>query len=272
MKPFIISKRTPPPPHRGTFDRQLRILALLLAAASGALLLTACDSPTGDNPNTNTTAGKVIPPKVTPPIVEPPKTYTTTVKGKIVTPAKAADSTKGSIITTARVWSSIDPAKKVDVGADGSYSLQVANHTGNFTITAEYTATGNRNYKTSDPKAVTTTAPAIENQDIPLNYGHTTEVTVRVSLQSASGAGRFSSGVTVVITAENGHEVGRGITSGAAGPRAVITVDHPGDIVITASRSGYWNDPTSNAGRVDIPTTARAFTQSLYLSLIPPSP
>ena len=277
MKPFIISKRTPPPPHRGTSNRQLRILALLFAAASGALLLTACDSPTGDNPNTNTTAGKVIPPKVTPPkvtppIVEPPKTYNTTVKGKVVTPARAADPAKGSIITTARVWSSIDPANKVPVDStDGSYSLQVANHTGNFTITAEYTAADGK-YKTSAPKTIPTKDATIENQDIPLNYGHTTEVTVRVSLQSASGAGRFSSGVTVVITAENGHEVGRGITSGAASPRAVITVDHPGDIVITASRSGYWNDPTSNAGRVDIPTTARAFTQSLSLSLIPPSP
>ena len=61
---------------------------------------------------------------------------------------------------------------------DGSYSLQVAGHSGSFTITAEYTATGNKNYKTSDPKTVTTTRAAIENQDIALNYGYTTAVTV----------------------------------------------------------------------------------------------
>lgn len=45
------------------------------------------------------------------------------VKKKVITLAKAADSAKGSIITTARVWSSIDLAKKVDVGTDGSYTL-----------------------------------------------------------------------------------------------------------------------------------------------------
>ena len=75
------------------------------------------------------------------PVIQLTKVYTTTVKGKVITPAKAADRTKGRIITTARVWSSIDPTKKIDVGADSSYSLQVASHTGNFTITAEYTTT-----------------------------------------------------------------------------------------------------------------------------------
>ena len=265
MKPFIISKRTPPPPHRGTFDRQLTIPALLLAAASSALLLTACDSPTGDNPNTNTTAGKVIPPKVTPPkvtppIVQPTKTYTTTVKGKVITPARAADPAKGSVITTARVWSSVDPAKRVAVSTDGSYTLPVAGHSGSFTITAEYTATGNKNYKTSDPKAVSTTGPAIENQDIALNYGYTTTVTVQVSLQSASGAGALSSGVTVVITAEDGHEVGRGITSGDPSPSAVIEVDHPGRMRVTASRDGYQSEFQ------DRPTMAPATALSLSLA------
>ena len=313
MKPFIISKRIPPP-HRGTFDRQLRILILLFAAVSGVLLLTACDSPTGENPNTN--AGKVTP-KIytttltgrvtdksagagvpdaevsastapenvvktrsdgsftlqvkehtgtftltvkktgyapvtisinakktnhTVPAIQLAKVYTTTVRGKVVTPARAADPTNGSIIPTARVWSSIDPAEKVAVGADGSYSLQVAGHSGSFTITAEYTATGNKNYKTSDPKAVTTTDAAIENQDITLNYGYTTEVTVEVALYPAGGPPTIANGVTVIITAnttsEQGHVVGRGITSGTA-TNAVITVDHPGMIRVTASNTGY---------------------------------
>ena len=108
---------------------------------------------------------------------EPTATYTTTVRGKIVTPARAADPAKGSIITTARVWSSIDPANKVPVDStDGSCNLEVANHTGSFTITADYTAAGNRNYKTSAPRTVTTTGAAIENQDIALKYGYTTTV------------------------------------------------------------------------------------------------
>ena len=204
------------------------------------------------------------------PVIQLAKVYTTTVRGKVVTPAKAADPAKGSVIATARVWASTDPTKKIDVGTDGSYTLQVVNHTGNFTITAEYTATGNRNYKTSDPRTVSTTGATIENQDIALNYGYTTTFTVRVSLQSASGAGSVSSGVTVVITTENGHEVGRGITSGTTSPNAVISVDHPGDILITASRDGYMNDPTTQFGRASITTTARTYDQSL--SLVPSSP
>ena len=177
----------------------------------------------------------------------------------MVTPARAADPAKGSIITTARVWSSIDPGKKVDVGADGSYSLEVAGHTGSFTITAEYTATDG-NYKTSDPKPVSTTGAAIDNQDIALNYGYTTTVTVQVSLQSASGAGALSSGVTVVITAEDGHEVGRGITSGDPSPSAVIEVDHPGRMRVTASRDGYQSEFQ------DRPTMAPATALSLSLA------
>ena len=192
-----------------------------------------------------------------------PTTYTTTVSGKVITPARAADSTKGSIITTARVWSSIDPTKKVAVGADGSYSLQVAGHTGRFTITAEYTATGNNNYKTSDPKAVSTTGAEVNNQDIALNYGYTTTFTVGVVLQTTAGGGAISNGVTVVITAENGHEVGRGVTSGTA-KRAVITVDHPGRMIITASRTGYTSDSS--------PRTTTANTTSIIMSLNLASP
>ena len=87
------------------------------------------------------------------------------MSGKVVTPAKAADSTKGSVVATARVWASTDPTKKIAVGADGSYTLKVAGHRGSFTITAEYTAS-NKNYKSSAPKTVSTTGPAIENQNI----------------------------------------------------------------------------------------------------------
>ena len=191
----------------------------------------------------------------------PPTTYTTTVSGKVITPARAADPAKGSVITTARVWASTDPAKKVAVAADGSYSLQVAGHSGSFTITAEYTATGNKNYKTSDPKTVTTTGPAIENQDITLNYGYTTEVTVQVALYPTGAAPIFANGVAVVITAntttEQGHVVGRGTTSNAATPpSAVIKVDHPGMIRVTASNTGYTSassDRTLTADNISVP-------------------
>ena len=200
-------------------------------------------------------------------------TYTTTVSGKVVTPARAADPAKGSVITTARVWASTDPAKKVEVGADGGYSLQVVNHSGSFTITAEYTATGNRNYKTSDPKTVTTKGAAIENQDIALNYGYTTEFTVKASLNATTASGgTISSGVTVVITAEGGHEIGRGITSGnfaATGvlPSAVIEVDHPGEITATVSRDGYRSNSNSSIAVRTTERTRDAGTAYLYQSL-----
>ena len=147
----------------------------------------------------------------------------------------------------------------------------MVNHTGSFTITAEYIAAGNKNYKTGDPKTVTTKGAAIENQDIALNYGYTTTVTAQASLNmNTTSGGTISSGVTIIITAEDGHEIGRGITSGnfaATGvlPSAVIEVDHPGRITVTASRDGYRGN--SNSERIVIPTTGRtgnAGTLSLY--------
>ena len=205
-------------------------------------------------------------------VIQLAKVYTTTVRGKVITPARAADSAKGRVITTARVWSSIDPDNKVLVNTtDGSYSLQVASHTGNFTITAEYTATGDKNYKTSDPKTVSTTGAEINNQDIALKYGYTTEFTVRVNLSAtpSSGTSTWGSGVRVVITAENGHKVGEGLTSGVVSPNgAVITVDHPGRIRATASFSGYVGSGGSET--TSITTTARTQSaQTLYLYLSP---
>ena len=218
---------------------------LSCALAAAALLLTACPQPGG---------GGTTP------------TYTTTVSGKVITPARAADPAKGNNITTARVWSSIDPAKKIDVGADGSYSLQVAGHKGSFAITAEYTATDG-NYKASTARTISTTGAEVNNQDIPLNYGYTTEFTVRVNLSAtpASRTSSWGSGVRVVITAENGHKVGEGLTSGVVSPNgAVITVDHPGRIRATASFSGYAGSGGSET--TSITTTARTQSaQTLYL-------
>ena len=74
-----------------------------------------------------------------------------------------------------------------------------------------------------------------------------------------TSGGPVSSGVTVVITAESGHEVGRGITNGAAAPpSAVIEVDHPGRMIITASRDGY----TGNGGSETTSITTTASTNS----------
>ena len=177
----------------------------------------------------------------------PPETYTTTVSGKVITPARAADPAKGSTITTARVWASTDPTKKIAVGADGSYSLQVAGHSGNFTITAEYTAAGDKNYKTGDPRTVTTKGAAIENQDIALEYGYTT--TVRGTVVTLAGGGTTAPvvGATVVIEVE-GIEAGRD-TARAGNGEYRITVDHPG--VMTAKVTSSTGNVTRNLTTAD---------------------
>ena len=200
-----------------------------------ATLLAACPPPGGVNPG-----GDLA------------KTYTTTVSGSVVTPARAADPTKGTTIATARVWACTDPASKITVGTDGSYSLKVVGHSGTFTLCADYTATDG-NYKAGAPQVVTTTATA-HTQNVPLAYGHTTTATVQASLfpSGLTAGGTISNGVTIVITTEGGHEVGRGITSGIA-RNAVITVNHPRFYRATARRTGYRD---ASVDRSDGPTTS----------------
>ena len=182
------------------------------------------------------------------PAIQLTKVYTTTVRGQVVTPARAADPAKGNNITTARVWSSVNPANKVPVDStDGSYSLQVVNHSGNFTITAEYTAAGTKNYKTGDPRTVTTKGAAIENQDIALEYGYTT--TVRGTVVTLAGGGTTAPVVGATVTIEvEGIEAGRD-TAKAGNGEYSITVDHPG--VMTAKVTSPTGNVTRNLTTAD---------------------
>ena len=189
-----------------------------------------------------------------------PYALTTTVSGKVVTPARAADAAKGSHISTAEVWASTDPDNKVPVNpADGSYTLNGVKHSGNFTVTAEYTATGNSNYKTSDPQTVSTTAPA-HTQDIALKYGYTTTITVTVLLYASATAlsGTVGSGANVVIEVE-GIKVHEGTTGGSPTPVYTVTVDHPGRLSdVTASMPGYTGALAAlGNGPVSLPRTRR---------------
>ena len=146
----------------------------------------------------------------------------------------------------ARVFASTDPTNKVTVNEkDGSYSLTIT-HTGDFTLTAEYTATDG-NYKTSRPQSVKTTAPTLM-KDISLRYAHTTEIKIEVSLRPGIFAkGKVIHGATVVVEVE-GREVARGITSGTPTPQCIFTIDHPGKISkITASYPGYKSAVQKNS-------------------------
>ena len=206
-----------------------------------AALLTACPSPSGGG---------------TPP---PTPTYTTTITGKVVTPARAADPTKGSVITTAQVWASTDPTKKVSVDTtDGSYSLEVAGHSGTFTITADYTA-GDGDYKAGTPQSVTTTAAA-HTQNVALKYGYTTTLSGQVFDTPPGVSVTERNGATVIITTESrGLEVARTTSSTIGGNAGSyrVTFDHPGSFRITASfdgRSNSFDFRTTNTTQIYRPS------------------
>ena len=190
----------------------------------------------------------------------PAATYTTTVKGTVVTPARAADPTKGAVITTAQVWASTDPTKKVSVDTtDGSYSLEVAGHSGTFTITADYTA-GDGNDKAGAPQSVTTTA-ATHTRNIALRYGYTITLSgIVVALSGSSGSARNGATVTAAV---EGREVGSTTSSGTntdgtpAGNYR-ITFDHPGTFRATASFTGL-NDEVFNPARLTAATHTNNF-------------
>ena len=195
-------------------------------------MLTGCPSP-GGNDNSSSTLSPTPTPNKPPPVRE----YTTTITGKVVTPARATDPAKGDVIKTAQVWSSIDPETKVSVDpADGSFTITVT-HPGTFTLNADYTAP-DKNYKAGAPQTVSTTAPA-HTRDIPLSYGYTTTLSGRV-LDNPPGASiDYRNGATVVITVED-HEAARTVSrtiEGNAGNYSV-TFDHPGTFRVTASFEG----------------------------------
>ena len=162
-------------------------------------------------------------------------TYTTTVSGKIITPARAADPTKGSTIGTAIVWA--DPNHKVRAKTDGSYSLKVT-HAGTFTITAKYIGAGGK-YKARAPKTFNTTNKNIDGENIVLDYGYSTTLVGRViTITGSTNVPR--NGATVTIEVE-GRVVGSTTTGGGLANYS-ITFAHPGDYRATASFTGLKND------------------------------
>ena len=174
------------------------------------------------------------------------KTYTTTVSGKVITPGLAADPTKGSTIGTAKVWA--DPAKKVAAKADGSYSLKVT-HSGNFTLTADYTG-ADGNYKASAPQTVKTSQTS-HNQNIALKYGHTSNAEGRVAVfpRGTGFTGSMQNGVKVVAEVE-GVAVAESETrtiGGRSGSYSFSVAHNGGKIIIRASYTGMSPDYTTRA-------------------------
>ena len=156
------------------------------------------------------------------------------MSGRIVTPARDADPTKGSTIGTAEVWASTDPNRKVAAKADGTYSLEVT-HAGTFGITAGYTGTDG-NYKISDEKTFKTTDKTIDGENIALKYGHSIEFTGRV-ITVADPRSISRNGAVVTVEVE-GRVVGS-TTAGGERAEYSITFAHPGRFTATGSFPGF---------------------------------
>ena len=194
------------------------------------VLLTACPPPGGGG---------------TPPAA----TYTTTVSGKVTTPAgkpvtQYETTARPSVPSAddAKVWASTTSATttKVPVAADGSYTLEVTDHPGTFTLNVDYPA--GRDYKAGAPQSVTTTATA-HTQDIALSYGYTTTMSGLVSVCLSVSSCSNRNGATVIIEVES-REAAR-TTSRTIGGNAGsyrITFDHPGTFRATASIGSRTDD------------------------------
>ena len=212
------------------------------------MLITVCGSSTeensgGENINTDNIT---------------PTTYTTTVSGKVTTPAGKAllryefDSTAGRLISIpnaedALVWAQTAPATKVKVAPDGSYTLSVT-HLGTFTLTANY-PTG-RAYKTSDLQTVNTTS-LTHTQNIALNYGYRTTISGKVGVKNTS---TLLNNVTVTLQVE-GRDVATTVTDSSG--EYSVTIDHNGSFFAIFSTPGR---PRRGTNSVSPPSSASTYT------------
>ena len=175
-----------------------------------------------------------------------PTTYTTTITGKVTTPAGKAvtqyqfDGAAGRWLDVpsaedAEVRASTDPAAKAAVAADGSFTLSVK-HPGTFTLSVDYPA--GRDYKAGAPQTVTTTATA-HTRNIALSYGYTTTLDGRVTDTLPSGVIIARNGATVTVSVED-REVDRTLSRTIEGRTGdyIITFDHPGAYRASASFNG----------------------------------
>ena len=212
---FLQEYYPPPPPHKSFCSNYLACSLLF-----GAIFFYSCD-----------------PPPSTP-------TYTTTVSGKIITPAKAKDSSKGSFITTAEVRAN---GAKAKTNSEGSYELKVK-HSGTFQIFVDYTPTDPRkrnDYKQGAPQTITTTEET-ESLNIPLNYGYTLTLSGQVVSTKVGDTGR-KKGATVTIEVE-GLFAGSTKTSGNG--NYSITFSHNGTYKATASLAGFISESFQPVDRV----------------------
>ena len=223
-----------------TFPRSFRGLFAILAAA---FLFYACTPPDSSSSGA--------------------PTYTTTVSGKITTPAGNAvmqyNTATGRYEPSskdAKVRASTAPATKVPVKADGSYTLKVVGHPGSFKIHVSYPA--GRDYKApANPQEVKTSAATLKAPDIALKYGYTTKLSGQVA-DNTSGSTFINRNNLPVIIEVEGREWERTLTGtiGSIAGSYSIEFRHPGTFKAKASFGGRngMDDPVRHTGQPEPPT------------------
>ena len=209
-----------------------------------------------------------IPPKSnpTPQTKTIPYAHTTTITGKVTTPAGKAvtqyDRAAGRSVPSAddaEVRASTDPAAKAAVAADGSFTLNVK-HPGSFTLSVEYPA--GRDYKAGAPQTVTTTAAA-HTRNIPLSYGYTITLSGRVVGFNSSGDGSPRNGAMVTAAVEDRvvNSTTSSGTNAAGNPLGNyrITFNHPGTFRAEANFPGL-RDEVFSPVRLTTETYTNNFT------------
>ena len=145
MITLINSKRTPPPPRRGTFNHRLKQFGPPCAAFLFALLLAACPNPGDTTTGGGTSTGGTDDDGTPGGGGTGPAAYTTTVTGTIQDASRPGVGLPG-----AKVTASTAPDAPVETRSDGSFSIEVKNHPGQFTLTVEKAC-----YETPAPKSIT---------------------------------------------------------------------------------------------------------------------
>ena len=216
MNTFIISKRTPPSPHQGTFNHRLKSAGLLLAVFTSALLLTACPPPDGNG----TTNGEGT----------TPAAYTTTVEGTVTDPS-------GREIEQAEVAASNKPSSPVRTQSGGSFTLQVT-HRGTFTLTVTKSL-----YRTLTTPIITTTEKTYRlPRPITLAPLKTYTTTVSGKVTDPSGAPAAQAEIAASSAVK---------TQTYSDGTFAFKITHPGEFTLTVTKAAYkpYTTPSIPAAR-----------------------
>ena len=244
------SKRTPPPPRRGTFNHRFTIIGPLLAAFVSALLLTACPDPGGTGTSTSGTNGTN--PEGGSGKDPAPTTYTTTITGTV----QHASPTGAVGLPGAAVSASTKPEPTTTTtGPNGAFTLTVT-HSGTLplTLTAQKAC-----YEPSAPQNITLSKDTTYNADaIPLTLGPEPQDDNRFTLDRNPGSTDANPTYTLTIA-----DCVRTVTPGEFLAGGLITTldDANSRIAALLGPSSRRNDKVT---AIELPDTLRTIGRNAF--------